>query len=171
MSLVIELSRMNVENGVNGPFGAAVFDESGTLVAPGVNMVLSEGCSLLHAEMVALALAQKAVGRFDLGQGGERHFQLFTSTEPCAMCLGAIPWSGISRLFCAARDEDARAIGFDEGTKPCDWKKAFSSRGILVECDVLRSQAVEVLKSYARQGGKIYNSRPPAADKEINGKR
>ncbi len=73
------------------------------------------------------------------------------------MCLGAIPWSGLSRLFCGARDEDARAIGFDEGAKPSDWATALNQRGVQVERDLLRWKAVAVLNRYASSGGKIYN--------------
>ena len=73
------------------------------------------------------------------------------------MCLGAIPWSGLRRLVCAARDEDARAAGFDEGAKPCDWAEEFLRRGIAVTRDVMRREAASVLETYARGGGPIYN--------------
>jgi tRNA(Arg) A34 adenosine deaminase TadA len=114
-------------------------------------------CSLLHAEMVAIALAQKALGRYDLGDGGKFNCELVTSTEPCAMCFGAVPWSGVTRLVCAARDEDARAIGFDEGAKLPDWQLALEQRGITVTRDLLRADAVSILQEYASKGGLIYN--------------
>jgi tRNA(Arg) A34 adenosine deaminase TadA len=85
--------------------------------------------------------------------------ELVSSTEPCAMCLGAIPWSGVRGLVCGARDEDARAAGFDEGTKPANWAKALDERGIEVVRDVLRDEAREVLRSYVSGGGTIYNAR------------
>lgn len=75
------------------------------------------------------------------------------------MCLGAIPWSGVSRLVCGARDEDARRIGFDEGDKPSDWIGRLRKRGIEVVRDVSRTEAVSVLEEYARNGGIIYNGR------------
>ena len=71
--------------------------------------------------MVAIALAQQAIGSYDLGGEGRPIHELVTSTEPCAMCLGAIPWSGVRRVLCGARGEDACEIGFDEGAKPADW--------------------------------------------------
>ena len=117
MNFVIDLSRQNIERATGGPFGAAVFDADGRLVAPGVNMVIPQNCSILHAEMVAMALAQKVLGRFDLSDGGCQTFSLFTSTEPCAMCFGAIPWSGVRRLVCGAARKDAEAVGFDEGSE------------------------------------------------------
>lgn len=159
MALVIELARKNVEHKTGGPFAAGVFGcETGWLVAIGVNLVESSNCSMAHAEMVAIALAQQSLGHFDLGADGMAH-ELVASTEPCAMCLGAIPWSGVRRVVCGARDEDARAIGFDEGPKPTDWVGALRSRGIDVVRDVLRDEARAVLQDYAASGGLIYNSR------------
>jgi tRNA(Arg) A34 adenosine deaminase TadA len=74
------------------------------------------------------------------------------------MCFGAIPWSGVTRLVCGARDEDARRIGFDEGPKLSDWQDALKVRGIIVARDVLRKEAVGVLDLYVRLGGPIYNA-------------
>jgi len=157
MRFVIALSSMNVQNGTGGPFAAAVFSGDGRLVAPGVNLVLSLNCSIVHAEIVALALAQQVLGRYGLSDGGRERYELVTATEPCAMCFGAIPWAGVSRVLCGARDEDARAVGFDEGAKPPDWAAALRERGITVKRDVLRDEAVAVLKQYQEAGGPIYN--------------
>ena len=159
MRLTIELSNLNVRHASGGPFGAAVFDKEGRLVAPGMNLVVSSGCSIFHAETVALAFAQKVLGRYDLGAGGTVPYELYASTEPCAMCFGAIPWSGVSALLCGARSEDARAIGFDEGDKPADWTSSLKKRGIRVELDLLRPEAVAVLQDYASSGGELYNPR------------
>jgi tRNA(Arg) A34 adenosine deaminase TadA len=158
MRLAVELSRRNVEEGTGGPFGAAVFAaDTGNLVAVGVNLVEPSRCSLAHAEMMALALAQQTVGHYDLSGGGAAH-ELVTSTEPCAMCLGAIPWSGVRRVICGARGHDAGAIGFDEGAKPADWIGALRRRGIEVMRDVLRDEARAVLRQYVDGGGTVYNA-------------
>jgi tRNA(Arg) A34 adenosine deaminase TadA len=158
MRFVIRLARHNVERRTGGPFGAGVFDREGRLVAPGVNIVMSSNCSVLHAEIVALVLAQSKLGSYDIGDGGKDYYELVTSTEPCAMCLGAIPWSGVSGLICGARDEDARNIGFDEGPKRQDWILTLQERGIQVIRDVLREEAASVLQYYAETGGLIYNT-------------
>ncbi len=158
MGFVIDLARCNIEQKTGGPFGAAVFEgDSGRLVAAGVNLVESLSCSIAHAEMVALALAQQAVGSYDLGAGGAVH-ELVTSTEPCAMCLGAIPWSGVKRILCGAWGQDACAIGFDEGAKPTDWIGALRQRGIEVVRNLCRSEAQAVLAQYLTSGGRIYNA-------------
>jgi len=73
------------------------------------------------------------------------------------MCLGAVCWSGVGRVVCGARDEDARRIGFDEGPKPPDWVGALESRGISVVQDILRKEAAAVLTEYGERGGLIYN--------------
>jgi len=162
MSLVIEASQRNVDEGTGGPFAAAVFEiESGRLVALGVNLVTSERLSVLHAEIVALSLAQKKLGAYDLGKPDVPNHELVTSSEPCAMCLGAIPWSGVRRVVIGARDSDVRAIGFDEGAKIETWPSELKKRGIAVIRDVERDAAVRVLREYAKQGGKIYNPRSP----------
>ncbi len=156
MRFVIDLARRNVEQRTGGPFGAAVFESaSGRVVGAGVNLVEKSNCSLAHAEMIALALAQQTAGHYDLGARGV--YELATSTEPCAMCLGAIPWSGLRRVVCAAHGEDAAAIGFDEGAKPADWIGALRQRGIEVVRDVRRDEAQAVLQEYAQAGGLIYN--------------
>ena len=158
MEFVIGLSRASSHHGLGGPFAAAIFEsESGRLLAPGVNLVLSAKCSVAHAEVVAIAVAQARVGHFDLGAERMPACELVTSTEPCAMCLGAVHWSGVRRLACGARDEDAAAIGFDEGPKPDDWPQHLEGRGIRVRRDVLRAEARAVLEEYAQAGGLIYN--------------
>lgn len=168
MELVIDLARRNVDAGTGGPFGAGVFDmRSGRLVAPGVNLVMSAGCSVLHAEIVAIMLAQRRTGTFDLGGEGMPAMQLVASTEPCAMCLGAVVWSGVRSLVCGARDADARRIGFDEGPKPGDWVAELTARGIPVVRDVARSSATAVLDHYLANGGVIYNAR--AASENVSG--
>jgi tRNA(Arg) A34 adenosine deaminase TadA len=158
MRFVIRLAMENLEHETGGPFGAAVFEATtGTLVSIGVNVVTIANCSHSHAEMVALANAQKAVKNFDLGAPGFPEYELITSCEPCAMCYGAIPWSGVRILVCGARCEDAETIGFDEGPKPKRWAHALETRGISVARDVCRKEAAVVLQEYLKRGGVIYN--------------
>jgi tRNA(Arg) A34 adenosine deaminase TadA len=157
MLWVIALARENVVRGSGGPFAAAVFErDGGRLLAVGVNRVLASGQSHAHAELLALALAQRAVGGFDLGAPGLPAHELVSSSEPCAMCWGALPWSGVRSLVCGARAADAEAIGFDEGEKPVRWATALARRGIRVRRDVCRAEARAVLREYAARGGAIY---------------
>jgi len=160
MAFVIEAARRNVAEGTGGPFAAAVFEQrSGVLVALGVNLVTTQGLSMLHAEMVAIAVAQRARHSYDLGAAGLPAHELVTSAEPCAMCLGGIGWSGVTSVISGATDADARAVGFDEGPKPPDWAQTLRTRGITVREGVGREAARGVLAQYRAQGGPIYNSR------------
>ncbi len=159
MKLAVELSRRNVAEQTGGPFGAAVFDlDSCRLLALGVNLVVPAMSSAAHAEVVAICLAGQAVGNYDLSVGNGGPTELATSTSPCAMCLGAVPWSGVARLVIAAREEDARSVGFDEGNRPADWVEGLERRGIAVVQDVLRDEAAAVLRAYVGGGGPVYNS-------------
>jgi len=160
MDLAIRLATLNVEHGTGGPFGAAIFNlDTAMLVAPGVNLVLPAQCSVAHAEIMAIMLAQKVLGTHDLGGPGMSHIELACSAEPCAMCLGALPWSGVRSLVCGARDKDVRSIGFDEGPKARNWVSALKKRGIDVIQNVKRKQAVETLQAYVSAGGPVYNGR------------
>ncbi len=160
MDLVIELARKNIEHKTGGPFAAAVFNtQSGELISAGVNLVTRSNLSVCHAEILAIMQAQTILGNFDLGAPAMPCCQLVTSTAPCAMCLGALPWSGVKELVCGARDEDARSVGFDEGAKCSDWIEQLQKRGIQVITDISRTRASEVLRAYALSGGVIYNGR------------
>jgi tRNA(Arg) A34 adenosine deaminase TadA len=160
MQTAISLARRNVDHATGGPFGAVVVeDATGRVVGAGVNLVLPTGDCTAHAEMIAIELAEQVVGRYDLAADEDRRFELVSSAEPCAMCLGAIVWSGVRGVVCGARDADARAIGFDEGPKRADWEDQLRCRDIEVVRDVLRDEAVAVLQDYARGGGAIYSPR------------
>jgi len=170
MAFVIALSRRNIDEETGGPFSAAVFDQTThRLVAPGVNVVVGSQCSAAHAEIVALGMAQQVLGTHDLGAPGLSPHVLVSSTEPCAMCLGAIPWSGIRRLVCGATGEDAESIGMDEGAKPPAWPETLQARGIEVTLSVRREEAAQVLRDYAASGALIYNGRLGGEDENSEG--
>lgn len=167
MLFVVSLAARNVAEGTGGPFAAAVFDgASGCLLGAAVNRVVPEGASIAHAEMLALSIAQKRIGRHDLGDDPRRVRELVTSCEPCAMCLGAIPWSGVRKLVCGARAADAIRAGFDEGDRPRRWVEGLRRRGIGVLRDVCRTEAASVLAVYREAGGRIYNGRLVRAPKK-----
>lgn len=160
MAFVIAAAERNVVEQSGGPFAAAVFAlGSGELIALGVNLVASRRLSILHAEIVALTLAQERLATFDLSDKGGGGYELVTSCEPCAMCYGAIPWSGVRQVVTGAFDTDARRIGFDEGPRTLRWREELEVRGIKVLSGVLRDAAAAVLDAYAANGGEIYNPR------------
>ncbi len=158
MGFVVELARKNAAAG-GGPFGAAVFErDSGRLVAAGGNLVVTSRCSSAHAEVVALSLAQQRLGNYDMAAAGLPAHELVSSAEPCAMCVGAVLWSGVRRLVWGASEADVQAIGFDEGPKHPKWEDELRSRGVEVLGGVLAAECARVLLDYAAAGGPIYNA-------------
>jgi tRNA(Arg) A34 adenosine deaminase TadA len=156
MRLAVALAAENVKRHTGGPFGAIVVEtRTGRLLGVGVNLVTRLELSMAHAEMVAVSLAQRAIGNWNLGAGIET--QLVTSCEPCAMCFGAVPWSGVRSIVWGAGRQDAEAAGFDEGDKPGDWVESLERRGISTRGGVLRREAAAVLTRYAKKDGAIYH--------------
>ena len=139
MRFVLALTERNIREETGGPFGSAVFErDSGKLVSVGVNVVVRQNCSAAHAEMIALMLAQKELGHFDLGAARFPEHRLVTSGKMCAMCLGNVCWSGVSEVLSSAEPEDVEKItGFDEGPTPSDYNMQLERRGIKIVPELL----------------------------------
>ena len=158
MRMVVDLARENVVRNEGGPFAAAVFESgTGRVVSLGINMVVPLQSSLLHAEVVAILMAQSRLGSYTLAAPGLPTHELVTSCEPCAMCLGATLWSGVRRLVCGATRDDAQSIAFDEGPVFPESYRYLEQRGIEIVRGVARDDARAVLELYARGDGPIYN--------------
>ena len=158
MRLAIDVSRENVERQTGGPFGAAIFEaESGRLVAVGMNCVVRLNNCALHGEMMAFMMAQQRVGSFTLNASGLPAHDLYTSCEPCAMCLGATLWSGVRRVVYGATREDASMLNFEEGPVFPESYKYLEDRDLQIVRNVLREEARAVLELYRAKSGKIYN--------------
>lgn len=139
-----------------GPFYAAVVDAEGTIIAESANSVVDSKCSHHHAEMNAIALAEKALGTWNLAG---RDLTLYTTAEPCMMCVGGILWSGISRVvYGVATEAVERITGFDEGFKP-NWQAEFAKRKIEVVGPVVPEVGEAVLAEYMRRQGVVYAPR------------
>jgi len=161
MRWVIGLSLHNVEFRSGGPFAAAVFErETGRLLGAGVNRVEPLNCSPAHAEIMAIAFAQQKMKTYDLGADAAAPTELVTSSQPCLMCLGAVLWSGVTRLTYAASAADVTSIlGFDEGPLPGAWQDELKKRGITLAAEFMRAEAAAVLELYKKNQGTVYNSR------------
>ncbi len=158
MRVAIHLARENIEHGTGGPFGAAVFErESGRLVSVGMNLVVAHQNSALHGEMVALMMAEAVVGRYSLRADDLPEHELVTSCAPCAMCIGGILWSGVTRVICGAGRAHAVRLGFDEGPVFEESYRYLESRGVEFVRGVLEDEAAAVLEDYRCRGGRIYN--------------
>jgi tRNA(Arg) A34 adenosine deaminase TadA len=122
-----------------------------------VNSVGPSANSALHAEMMAFMMAEHRLGSFTLEAEGLPAHELFTSCEPCAMCLGATLWSGVRRVVSAAAREDAARLGFEEGPVFSESFVYLEERGVRFTREVLREEACAVLEAYREQGGPVYN--------------
>ena len=160
MRFVLDLTEQNIREKTGGPFGASVFEQdSGKLVSVGVNVVVDQNCSAAHAEMMALMLAQKKIGHYDLGDARFPVHRLVTSGKMCAMCLGNVCWSGIKEVVSSAEPEDVERItGFDEGPTPPDYNDQLKLRGINLVPELLRVQGKKVLQLYVDFNGHVYNA-------------
>jgi tRNA(Arg) A34 adenosine deaminase TadA len=164
MAAVIRFSRLNFERGAGGPFAAGVFERnSGKLVVIGVSRVMPSNCSSAHAEVMALSLAQKQLGVYDLGGPGLPAHQLVVNWRPCTMCYGAVIWSGVCSLVVAGAGLELEEItGFDEGPMPADWVGELHKRGIEVIQNVLRDEACGVFTAFRASVNIVYNARQGA---------
>lgn len=149
MRLAIALSQKNVEQGGGGPFGAVIVKD-GEIIAQSSNAVTSSNDPTAHAEVSAIRLAAKALNSFDLSG-----CVIYTSCEPCPMCLGAIYWSRISKIFFANTREDAEAIGFDDKLIYEEISRPMSERQLPAE-QVLHNEALEVFQSWKQETNKIH---------------
>jgi tRNA(Arg) A34 adenosine deaminase TadA len=111
-----------------------------------------QNCSVAHAEMMAIMIAQQRLGRHRLNEDGQRYV-LASSAQPCCQCYGGSFWAGIDELLIGARSDDVEELTeFDEGPLPTDWIGELERRGIRVRRDILRDQARAVLGAYGTSG-------------------
>ncbi len=108
MQMAIELSEYNVRQGQGGPFGAVIVKD-GMVVARSANKVVPTNDPTAHAEVSAIRLACQELGTYNLAG-----CEIYTSCEPCPMCLGAIYWAHIDKIYYANNKADAATIGFDD---------------------------------------------------------
>ncbi len=148
MLRAIELARKGMENGAGGPFGCIVVKD-GEIVGEGSNLVTSTNDPTAHAEVVAIRNACQNLNTFQL-----QDCEIYTSCEPCPMCLGAIYWARPAKLFYAATHEDAAKVGFDDQFIYEEIEKPISARKI-ESINFLREESVKVFENWAKKPDKI----------------
>jgi guanine deaminase len=147
MRRAIALALENARLG-NGPFGA-VITRGGKIISEGQNGVTFQKDPTAHAEIVAIREACKALDRFDL-----TGCEIYTSCEPCPMCLGGIYWARISRIYYAAAALDAAAVGFDDAKIYSEMGKPAEAREIPTT-QMLRESAVQVFEVWKANPNKV----------------
>jgi tRNA(Arg) A34 adenosine deaminase TadA len=148
MRRAIELSRLHMEAGEGGPFGAVIVKD-GVILGEGWNRVTSSHDPTAHAEVVAIRQACEKLGTFQL-----RGCEIYTSCEPCPMCLAAIYWARLDRVWFANGREDAAAIQFDDAWLYREVALPLEARS-LPAAQLLRDEALAVFQSWDRKADKI----------------
>ena len=148
MKMAIELARQNVILGKGGPFGAVVVKD-GEVVASAMNEVISNDDPTAHAEVMAIRRACASLKSYQL-DGCE----IYTSCEPCPMCLGAIYWARPDRVYYAATRDDAASSGFDDSLIYRECRMAMDDRSIPFH-NTMREEAVKAFKAWDKSGLKI----------------
>ena len=147
MLRVLELSLENVRSGRGGPFAAAVVKD-GKIISEGTNQVTTTNDPSAHAEVVAIRSACKLLQHFQL-----TGCEIYTTSEPCPMCLGLIYWARPERVYYAGTAEDAAAIGFDDSRIYQELTLPVAQRTIPM-VQFMREKALEVFSAWARKPDK-----------------
>ncbi|MDB5143313.1 MAG: nucleoside deaminase [Mucilaginibacter sp.] len=149
MRMAIELSEYNVKQAAGGPFGAVIVKD-GMVVARSANKVIQQNDPTAHAEISAIRLACQELGTHTL-----EGCIIYTSCEPCPMCLGAIYWASIDMIYYANTKADAAGIGFDDHFIYLELERPMNQRKLQI-IQLLRDEALPVFK--------LWESSEPEAD-------
>jgi guanine deaminase len=148
MARAIQLSIDNVVSGRGGPFGAVIV-RNGDIVAEGVNRVTADRDPTAHAEIVAIRQACGKLRAFQLTD-----LEIYTSCEPCPMCLGAIYWARLARVYFGNLASDASKIGFDDSFIYREMAQVFDQRSIPM-IPLMREQALAAFRAWEAKPNKI----------------
>jgi guanine deaminase len=148
MSRAIQLSIENVQSGRGGPFGS-VIAKDGAIIAEAANAVTSTNDPTAHAEVLAIRAACAKLGVFEL-----HGCDIYTSCEPCPMCLGAIYWARLARIFFANNAADAAKINFDDSFIYCEIARPQEQRAIPM-FQMMREQALAGFRAWQEKSDKI----------------
>ncbi|MGD0591589.1 MAG: nucleoside deaminase [Bacteroidota bacterium] len=144
----IKLSLENVQTGKGGPFAALIVKDN-NIIASGTNLVTSLNDPTAHAEIIAIREACKILGTFHL-----RGCEMYSSCEPCPMCLGAIYWARLEKIFIASIMQDAADVGFDDAFIYSEFSKQISERRIPMVL-MAQNEALAVFKEWKEKKDKV----------------
>jgi guanine deaminase len=149
MRAAIDLASENVKIDNGGPFGAVVVRD-GKIIGKGINLVTSTNDPTAHAEIVAIREACKYLGKHDLSD-----CEIYTSCEPCPMCLGSIYWARIGTLYYAATKDDAEKVNFIDAQIYREFSLSKAQRSI-PSVQMLREEALKVFEAWEKSEKKIH---------------
>ncbi len=148
MEAACEQARNSMQNNLGGAFGAAIVNEAGEVVAVGGNRVLERNDPTQHAEIVAIQAACKKLGTYDL-----TGMTLYTTCEPCPMCLSATIWANIKTIYFGATRQDAEDIGFRD---KFIYDHINGEKNAVQVKNIDRDECVELFNEYAKDNKTIY---------------
>jgi guanine deaminase len=148
MARAIQLAIENVRSGQGGPFGAVIVKD-GNIIAEGANRVTLSNDPTAHAEVLAIREACRKLGSFEL-----KDCELYTSCEPCPMCLGAIYWARLSRVYFSGLAADASQAGFDDSFIYREIAQPHPERGIPM-VQIMREEALAAFRAWQEKSDKI----------------
>jgi guanine deaminase len=148
MARAIALALDNVRSGRGGPFGALIV-RNREILAEGANSVTATNDPTAHAEMVAIRAACQRLAHFEL-----TGCEIYTTCEPCPMCLGAIYWARPARVYFACTASDAATSGFDDSFIYQEIVRPQSARKIPMS-SIMRAEALEIFRTWDAQASKV----------------
>jgi guanine deaminase len=148
MARAIQLSIENVQSGRGGPFGAVIVKDGG-IIGEAANQVTSTNDPTAHAEVLAIRAACAKLGAFELN-----HCDIYTSCEPCPMCLGAIYWARLARVFFGNDAADAANIHFDDSFIYREISRPHAQRAIPM-VQMMREEALAGFRAWQQKSDKI----------------
>ena len=149
MEKALEIATTGINNKDGGPFGAVIVDSSGNIVGNGNNRVFKNCDPTAHAEIIAIRNACEKLGTYDLSD-----CILYTSCEPCPMCLSAAIWANIKKIYYGCTKEDANSIGFRDDII-YDFLKGEKENLVSLE-NIDRDECIKVFEKYNKESGVIY---------------
>lgn len=153
MNKFMQIAKENADKGIlnneGGPFGAVIVDENNNIISNGNNQVLNQKDPTAHAEIVAIREACKKLNTYDLS-----NYTLYTSCEPCPMCLSAIIWANIKKVYYGCTKHDADKIGFRDDIIYQYLKGEKTDLIDLQEMD--REECLKTFEEYQKKSGVIY---------------
>lgn len=151
MHLAIEKARETMNKNIGGPFGAAIVDVEGNIVAVSSNRVLGDHDPTAHAEITAIREACKKLGTHDLSG-----YVMYATGYPCPMCLGAMIWANIKKCYYGCKPTDAEAIGFRDDFIYRFIKDGCREANLMEFTEFQREQCLELFNEYHAKEKEMY---------------
>lgn len=151
LRLAMEQARKTMNENIGGPFGAAVIAANGEILAVTSNSVLRDNDPTAHAEVNAIRTACKKIGSYDLSG-----CVLYTTAYPCPMCLSAIIWANIKKVYFGCRPEDAEHIGFRDDFMYRFIEDKCKNKSVLDMAELDRDDCLKLFEEYSKKNKTIY---------------